>query len=114
MILSGYNDTVTHSVHTECEKTCRNLKVLLSRAPIVQQHDGPKNFHIFVDASDIAIGSVLMHEYETKWFCLVFYVSRKLDKVERNYLTPEREVLGLIYSINKFRNYLLGNKFTFH
>ena len=41
----------------ECEETFRNLKVLLSRAAVVQLPDWLKDFHIFVDASNIAIGS---------------------------------------------------------
>mgnify|MGYP007059659036 CR=1 len=45
-----------------------------------------------------------MHEYETKWFWLVFYASRKLNKVECNYATKEQEALGMINSINKFRH----------
>ena len=38
----------------------------------------------------------------------------KLNKGERNYSTTKREGLGMIYLINKFRYYLLGNKVTFH
>ena len=33
---------------------------------------------------------------------------------DRNYSTTKREALVMIYSINKFRHYLLGHKFTFH
>ena len=38
----------------------------------------------------------------------------KIMKVERNYSTREREALGMIYFVTKFRHYLLGNRFTFH
>ena len=48
------------------------------------------------------------------WYRPVYYSSRKLSTVERNYSTMEREALRMIYSINKFRHYLLGKKFTFH
>ena len=48
------------------------------------------------------------------WYRLVYYSSRKLSTAERNYSTTEREALGMIYSINKFRHYLLRKKFTFH
>ena len=35
-------------------------------------------------------------------------------KQEGNYSTTEREVLGMVYSVTKYRHYLLGRKFSFH
>ena len=49
---------------------------------MVQPLDWKKDFHVFMDASDIAIGSVLMKLTEPKWYRLVYYVSRKLSKAE--------------------------------
>ena len=69
---------------------------------------------MFLDASDISIGSALMQLTAPNWYRPVYYSSRKLSTAERNYSTTEREALGMIYSINKFRHYLLGKKFTFH
>ena len=96
------------------EKTYDVLKVILTQAPVVQPPDWGKPFHVFVDASEIAIGTVLMQLTEPNWYRLVYYASRKLSTAECNYSTMEREALGLIYNINKFRHYLLGRNFTFH
>jgi hypothetical protein len=41
-------------------------------------------------------------------------MSQWLSKEERNYLTKEREAVGMIYNVTKFRHYLLGKQFTFH
>ena len=100
---------------TDTEDTAyRALKVLLSQAPVVQPPDWSKEFHVFVDTSDIAIGSALMQLTEPKWYRPVYYASRKLSQAERNYSTTEREALGMIYNVTKFRHYLLGRKFSFH
>jgi hypothetical protein len=69
---------------------------------------------VFVNASDIAIGSILMQKYDKNWFRPVYYVSRQLSKAEKNYSTMEWEALRMIYSVTKFRRYLLGKCFTFH
>ena len=91
------------------------LKKMLSKVPVVQPPDWNKLFHVFVDGSNIAIGSALMQLSEPNWYRPVYYASRKLLAAERNYSKTEREALGMIYSVNKFRHYLLGKKFTsFH
>ena len=90
------------------------LKRMLSHAPVVQPPIWSEPFHVFVDASDIAIGSTLMQCTPPNWYQPVYYASRHLSAVEKNYSTTEREALGMIYNISKFRHYLLGQKFTFH
>ena len=57
------------------EKAYQALKVMLSQAPVVQPPDWTKSFHVFVDASDITIGSVLMQLIEPKWYRPVYYTS---------------------------------------
>ena len=69
------------------EKAYQALKVMLSKALVVQPPNWTKSFHVFVDASDIAIGSVLMQLTEPKWYRPVYYESWKLSKAERNYST---------------------------
>ena len=96
------------------DKTYKSLKILLSHAPVVQTLNWTQPFHVFVDASDIAIGSTLMQRTPPNWFRLVYYTSRCLSQAEKNYSTTEKEAIGMIYSISKFRHYLLYRKCTFH
>ncbi len=42
------------------------------------------------------------------------YVFTLLNIVEQNYSTIEKEALGMVFSLHKFRHYLLGNKFVFY
>jgi hypothetical protein len=41
----------------------------------------------------------------------IAFASRKLSKSEQNYNTTEREGLAMVYTLQKFRHYLLGNHF---
>jgi hypothetical protein len=41
------------------------------------------------------------------------YSSRLLNSTERNYVITKRMVLAMVYALQKFRDYLLGNKFIF-
>ena len=83
---------------------------MLSHTLIVQPPDWSQPFHVFVDASDVAIGSALMHMTPPNWYRPIYYASRRLSAAERNYLTMEREALGMIYNITKLLHYLLGAK----
>ena len=66
-----------------------------------------------VDASKFAIGYILAQLGENKMNFPVSYASRQLNEVEKNYTTTEREGLGMVYIVKKFRHYLLANKFMF-
>jgi hypothetical protein len=43
----------------------------------------------------------------------IYFASRKLSQAECNYTTIEWEGLSMIYSLQKFRHYLLGSRFKF-
>ena len=64
----------------ERQKAFRVLKKMLQIAPILQPPDWSLPFHIFVDASDMAVGAILMQEKVTGWFRPV----KKLKDVAEN------------------------------
>jgi hypothetical protein len=41
----------------------------------------------------------------------IYFSNSKLSQVERNYTTTEREGLAMIFTLQKFRHYLLGSHF---
>ena len=68
------------------------------------------------DASDFAIGAVLGQRKE-KVFYAIYYASRTLNDAQLNYATTNTKLLAVVFSFDKFRPYLIGNKvivFTYH
>jgi hypothetical protein len=70
-------------------------------------------FHVHIDASGISLGAILVQPSEGNLDHPIYFSSKKLYHVECNYTTIEREVLEIVYSLQKFRNYLLGGHFKF-
>lgn len=62
------------------------------------------------DASLIGVAGILIQEQERK-LKIVACVSRHLSPAEKNYSPMEIEAFAIIYSLNKFRHYLLGRHF---
>jgi RNase H-like domain found in reverse transcriptase len=61
------------------------------------------------DANNYAVGAVLGQRVEKKSHA-IYYASKVLDKAHMNYTTTEKELLTVIFAINKFRSYLVGSK----
>ncbi|WVZ64130.1 hypothetical protein U9M48_013696 [Paspalum notatum var. saurae] len=91
-------------VSPKCEKAFGTLKKLLTSAPVLAQPDITKPFDVYCDASGSGLGCVLMQEGR-----VIAYASSQLRKHEVNYPTHDLELLAVVYSLKKWRHYLLGN-----
>ena len=65
-------------------------------------------FEVMCDASDLAVGVVLGQRVEGKPY-VVYYVSKMLNEAHRNYTTTEKELLAVVYALDKFQSYLIGS-----
>ena len=91
----------------DCQKSFEELKAYLTTAPIVRAPNWQSPFEVICDASDLAIGAVLGQRGEKPY--VVYYASRTLNKAHRNYTTTEKELLAVVYALDKFRAYLVGS-----
>ena len=65
-------------------------------------------FEVICDASDLAIKAILRQREDGKPY-VVYYTSKTLNEVQRNYTTIEKELLAVVYALDKFRAYLVGS-----
>ena len=64
-----------------------------------------------VDVSDYAMGRVLSMKYENRQWRLVVYLSKSLNKTERNYEVYDKEILVVIRDLENRRYLLEDNKY---
>ena len=94
---------------SECEESFRMIVEKLTTAPILQSPDWNLPFEIMCDASNYALGAVLGQRREGKPF-VVYYASRTLNSAQMNYSTTEKELLAVVFALDKFRSYLIGSQ----
>ena len=93
----------------KCLNAFETLKEALISTPIMQPPDWNLPFEIMCDASDYAVGAVLGQRKEKKLHA-IYYASRTLDPAQMNYATTEKELLAVVFALDKFRSYLVGAK----
>ncbi|GFT25932.1 retrovirus-related Pol polyprotein from transposon 297 [Trichonephila clavipes] len=89
----------------------QTLKNSLTTPPVLKQADGTKPYIIRTDASNYALGVVLL-QGEGSDEHPIEYASRLLTPAERNYSTTEREALAVVWALKKFRGYIEGTEIT--
>ncbi|KAH9686259.1 hypothetical protein KPL70_014304 [Citrus sinensis] len=92
----------------DCQQAFEKIISLLTSAPIMQPPDWSLPFELMCNASDYAIGAVLGQKKEGKPF-VIYYASRTLNTAQMNYTTTEKELLAVIFALDKFRSYLIGS-----
>ncbi|RVW30101.1 Retrovirus-related Pol polyprotein from transposon 17.6 [Vitis vinifera] len=91
-----------------CQKSFDQLKQFLTTAPIVRAPNWQLPFEVMCDASDFAIGAVLGQRKYGKPY-EIYYASKTLNEAQRNYTTTEKELLAMVFALDKFRAYLVGS-----
>ena len=75
-------------------------------APIVRAPNWQLPFEVMCDASDFSIGAILGQREDGKPY-VIYYVSKTLNEAQRNYTTTEKELFTVVFSLDKFRAYLV-------
>ena len=81
----------------------QTLKDMCCEAPLLAYYDVRKDVTIQCDANKSAVGAVLLQEGRP-----IAYASRKLRVSELNWAPIEKEMLAIVFSTQKFREYILG------
>ena len=85
----------------DCQRSFEELKAYLTTTPIVRAPNWKLPFEVMCDTSDLAIGVVLGQREEGKPY-VVYYASKTLNEAQKNYTTTEKELLAVVYALDKF------------
>ncbi|RVW64673.1 Retrovirus-related Pol polyprotein from transposon 17.6 [Vitis vinifera] len=94
--------------YRRCQHSFDQLKKFLTTTPIVRAPNWQLPFELMCDASDFAIGAVLGQREDGKPY-VIYYASKTLNEAQRNYTTTEKELLAVVFALDKFRAYLVGS-----
>ena len=79
----------------------------MQETPVLKLADPDRPYRVETDASNFAIGGVLLQQWGEDWLPVTF-ISRKLKDAEKNYNVYDRELLAFVHALRKWRCYLLG------
>lgn len=88
-------------------KAVNKLKNLLTEAPTLKIFDPKLPIEVECDSSQYGLGAVLRQNNSP-----VAYASRALSNTEKNYAQIEKELLAIVWSLEKFHHYVYGHKIT--
>ncbi|GFT16772.1 retrovirus-related Pol polyprotein from transposon 17.6 [Trichonephila clavipes] len=89
----------------------QTLRQKLSENPVLHIFKQGAKLELHTDASKFGYGAILLQQSDDNKLHPVHYFSKKTTSQEEKYSSYELEVLAVIESLKKFRNYLVGNKF---
>jgi len=84
---------------TPTTESFQHLKAVLSQTPVLALPNFSKVFIVEVDASSFGIGVVLMHP--------IAFISRTLNLQQQSLSTYEKELLALLFAIQRWRHHSL-------
>lgn len=103
---------ITFNWTNASQKSFEDLKTTVTSAPVLRHVNPSLPFVLETDASNFALGAVLLQPATSdpeSTFHPVAYYSRKLNPAEHNYTTHDKELLSVVEAFKHWRHYLLGS-----
>ena len=73
--------------------------------------DMDKPYYLYTDASDKAVGAILVQKDDHGMERVIQYVSKALSGSQLNWAAIKKEAYAVVYALKKLRPYLLGADF---
>jgi hypothetical protein len=93
----------TEFTWTEEQDALREIKRLVSTAPVLSYYDPKVELEIQCDASKKGLGAALLQNGKP-----IAYASRTLTDTKQRYAQIEKEMLAIVFSLEKFNQYTYG------
>ncbi|CAC5379137.1 unnamed protein product [Mytilus coruscus] len=87
----------------EQQQAFEKLKHIITKNPVLSFYDVSKPVTVSCDASQCGLGTILIQDNKP-----VAYASRSLTDAESRYANIERELLGVLFGLERFNDYTYG------
>ncbi|KAK9157873.1 hypothetical protein Scep_004447 [Stephania cephalantha] len=87
-----------------CDQAMAELRQVIASEPVLGLPNFDLPFEVHTDASDRALGAVLVQEGHP-----IAFESRKLKDAEQRYPAHEKEMLAVIHALQLWRHYFFGD-----
>ena len=102
---------VVYDWSEQCQAAFEYIKDVLTKPPVLKCPKPSDYFILETDASDVGIGACLRVSSDREEF-VVGYHSGKLQDPQCRWHIVEKEAYAILESVEKFRHYLIGKRFT--
>ena len=92
---------------SEQQNAFEAIKQVIMTLPVLTYFDKTKKHTIQCNASKKGLGIVLLHESKP-----VMYMSRALTETEQKYSNIERELLAIVFALERLNYYIFGRTIT--
>ncbi|CAL9000002.1 unnamed protein product, partial [Prunus brigantina] len=89
------------------QQAFEEIKRYLSNPPVLSPPKRGRPLKLYISASEVSIGSLLVQDNKEGKEQAIYYLSRTLTEVERKYSAIERLCLALYFTAVKLRHYML-------
>jgi hypothetical protein len=100
---------VPFDFNDKCQTAFEILKKTLTFTPIIRPPNWGLPFEIMCETFNYVVGAMLGQRVENLPR-VIYYASKTLHDAQLNYSTTEKELLAVVFALDKFRSYLLGSK----